>query len=189
MILDKLAHTTDDPWRWRQADGRDVEDMVNMAEYYFQCEIDQFQTPNKHHYAKNLTLGVVNQMYNPTECMISVCREKNTNDLLAYTWIARGEYAWWSTDEMAGARVAHVAMKLSGRTRLRLISQHLDLWETWAKICKIPVICSSTVRSDQAGFMRLHEQHGYTVRGSFAYLRVPTTQFVPVDTPSVIITL
>ena len=189
MIVDKLAHTTDDPWTWRQAAGDDVEDMAGMAEYYFQTEIDQFQTPNRRYYAKNLTLAIVNQYYEPQNCMISVAREKSTGDLLAYTWVGRNDLAWWSTDEMAGVRIAHVALRLSGRTRLRLISQQLDLWETWAKICRIPVVCSSTVRSDQAGFMRLHEQHGYTVRGSFAYLRVPTTQFVPVDTPSGIITL
>ena len=71
MIVDKLAHTTDDPWIWRQAAGDDVEDMAGMAEYYFQNEIDQFQTPNRRYYSKNLTLAIVNQYYEPQNCMIS----------------------------------------------------------------------------------------------------------------------
>jgi len=188
MIVDKLAHTTDDPWIWRQAAGDDVEDMIAMSEYYFLNDI-AFQTPNRRHYSKNLTLAIVNQYYEPHNCMISVAREKSTGDLLAWTWIVRNEYAWWGSDEMAGVRMAQVALKLSKRTRMRLISQEIDLWETWAKICKVPIIFSTSIRENQQAFLRLHELHGYFVRGNVAYLRVPTTQFVPVDAPSGIITL
>jgi len=50
------------------------------------------------------------------------------------------------------------------------------LWETWARECSVPVICSTTMRRDQEGFLELHRKLGYDVRGSFAYKRVSTVQ-------------
>ena len=176
MIVPLLAHTDADAWRWRPATGADVTDMVALAQQHFEQEITPFQTPSTLHYSRNLTLSVVNQFFAPQEHLLMVARHVADQELMAYTWVERNQHAWWSEDEIAQVNVAHCHMQIPARTRLKLISQQIDLWETWARSGGIPVVCSTTMREDQAGFLRLHEQHGFVVRGSFAYLRVPATQ-------------
>jgi len=61
---------------------------------------------------------------------------------------------------------------LSPKHRIALIAQMLAMWETWARVCKIPVIVSTSILPEQRAFMRLHEQQGYTVLGSYAYKRL-----------------
>jgi len=38
------------------------------------------------------------------------------------------------------------------------------------------VLISSTIRADQAGFLRLHEQAGFTIRGSIAYRKTQNVE-------------
>ena len=175
MIVENLAHQATDAWRWQRATGTDVSDCVALAQRHFEQEITPFQLPSPAHYARNLTLAVVNQFYAPTEHLLMVARHVTGDELMAYTWAERNHRAWWSEDEIAQVNVAHCHMQIPARTRLKLISQQIDIWETWARSGGIPVVCSTTMREDQAGFLRLHEQHGFVVRGSFAYLRVPRT--------------
>jgi hypothetical protein len=175
MIVENLAHNDSDAWRWRPATGADVADCVALAEQHFESEITPFQTPSTLHYSRNLTLAVVNQFFSPQEHLLMVARHVADQELMAYTWAERNHRAWWSEDEIAQVNVSHCHMQIPARTRLKLISQQIDLWETWAQAGGIPVVCSTTMREDQAGFLRLHEQHGFVVRGSFAYLRVPRT--------------
>ena len=170
MIVEQYAHTPDDAWTWRPAQGSDVDDMVKLAQTYFQQEIVGISQPDPLLYAKNLTLAIVRQHYNPWEEFISVARHNTGGELMAYTWVARDDYAWWSSEEMAAVRIAHTRMDMPVRTRLRLVSQQLDLWECWARSSLIPVVCSITMREDQAGFLELHRRHGFIVRGSVAYL-------------------
>jgi len=173
MSTQSLSYRDTDAWRWQPATGVDVSDMVALAQQHFEQEIVPFQTPSAAHYARNLTLAVVNQFYAPTQHLLMVARHATGGELMAYTWAERNHRAWWSEDEIAQVNVAHCAMHIPARTRLRLISQEIDLWKTWAVASSIPVVCSTTMREDQAGFLRLHEQHGFVIRGSFAYLRVP----------------
>jgi hypothetical protein len=73
---------------------------------------------------------------------------------------------------MVVGRMAHMDMTLSARIRIRLLKDMIGLWETWAIAIGVLVICSSTIRSDQSGFLRIHEQAGYQIRGSNAYKRL-----------------
>jgi len=70
---------------------------------------------------------------------------------------------------MISVRMAHVDLSLSARDRVRLIQDMINLWEGWAKIIKVPIICSTTMRNDQTAFLKLHSKNGYEVRCSYAY--------------------
>ena len=73
---------------------------------------------------------------------------------------------------MCSVRMVHIDLALPARDRVRLVSEMIGLWEGWAQKSGIPVICSTTMRSDQQGFLRIHERCGYDIRGSFAYKRL-----------------
>ena len=154
---------------WRPATGQDITAMTAMAVDHFQCEIDDFFTADPVAYSRNLTRAVVEQFYAPNTELVMVYYQDT--ELLAYTW-ANIETTAWSDEPMAVVKIAHVAMSLSVRQRLRLLDQMMSLWRVWCVESGIPVICSTTVRDSQKGFLRLHERAGYTVRGSFAYLRL-----------------
>ena len=159
-------------WTWESTSGLDVQPIVDMAVAHFQTEIDSVFTPEPIVYARNLTLATVNQFYNPRSELLKVAKEQETGRLLAYTWAIRGERTPWSDDEMICAKMAHVDLALPTRQRLRLVTGMILLWETWARECSVPVVCSTTMRRDQEGFLSIHRKLGYDVRGSYAYKRL-----------------
>ena len=159
-------------WTWTQAGGPDVSDIVAIARSHFETEIDQIFTPDPVAYARNLTLATVTQFYNPQTELLKVAKEQQTGRILAYTWAVRGERTPWSDQEMVFAKMAHVDLSLPVRQRLRLVTGQVLLWETWARECGIEIVCSTTMRRDQAGFLELHRKLGYDVRGSYAYKRL-----------------
>ncbi len=155
---------------WQPAGGTDVPDIVHMAQTHFESEIDQIFAPDPIAYSRNITQAVVQQFYAPGTELIQVAREDGR--LLAYTWARRNERAAWSDQEMVVVRMAHVDLALSSRTRIRLVQDMIDVWETWARAIGVDIVCSTTMRGDQAVFLRLHAQAGYDVRGSYAYKRL-----------------
>jgi hypothetical protein len=162
-------------YNWRPAVGTDIPDIVAMAEQHFQTEIDNIFTPEPIVYSRHITFAVVNQYYNPHTELISVAYDES-NKLIAYTWAKSKEYAPWSDNEMVLVRMAHVSLDLSARTRIRLVQDMINLWEGWAKIIHVPIICSTTMRNDQSAFLKLHAKNGYDVRGSYAYKKLNTEQ-------------
>jgi hypothetical protein len=167
-------------YNWRPANGTDVQNIVNMAESHFQSEIDNIFVPEPVTYSHNVTLAIVNQFYNPLSTLFCVCYNED-NQLLAYTWAIRGERAPWSSNEMIVVRMAHVNLSLSTKLRIRLVTDMLTMWEQYASYCQVPIICSTTMRKDQHAFLKLHEKHGYDVRGSYAYKKLSTTQATPAN--------
>lgn len=159
-------------WTWQSTSGTDIQPIVDMAVAHFQTEIDSVFTPEPIVYARNLTLATVNQFYNPRTELLKVAKEQDTDRILAYTWAIRGERTPWSDDEMICAKMAHVDLSLPTRQRLRLVTGMILLWETWARECSVPVVCSTTMRRDQEGFLSIHRKLGYDVRGSYAYKRL-----------------
>jgi hypothetical protein len=73
---------------------------------------------------------------------------------------------------MVSVRMAHVDLSLNARDRIRIINDMIVMWEGWAKIIGVPIVCSTTMRNDQAAFLKLHTRAGYDVRGSYAYKRL-----------------
>ena len=187
--LERYQHTESDPWRWRPAAGPDTEAITAMAQSHFGLETDQIFRNDPIEYSRNVLLATVNQFYNPKKELISVAVHTETGQIIAYTWAMRGQYAPWSSEEMVAVRIAHVNLKLSQRGRIHLLAQMIRMWETWAKACEIKIICSTTMRGDQAAFMHLHADAGYSVRGSIAYKRLTTATFsvdIPVDPHTVV---
>lgn len=156
---------------WRPATLHDLDAVVKLAVDQFQKEIDPIFQANPYTYGKNLAYAVLNQNYYPNTELLSVALAPD-NQLLAFTWIKANDKPIWSDDLVATVRMVHVDLKLSSRLRLQLIKDMMLQWEQLALAANNPVICSTTIRTDAAGFMRLHEQQGYTVRGNSAYKRI-----------------
>ena len=159
-------------YTWRPANGLDVKPIVDMAIEHFLIETDGIFTPEPVIYQRNLTLAVINQFYGPLTQLVSIAVDEN-NNLLAYTWATRGERAVWSDDEMVSVRIAHLDLRLSSRLRVALVKDMLTIWEDWARLCEVKVVCSSTMRREQDAFLKLHERNGYILRGSYAYKKLP----------------
>jgi hypothetical protein len=141
-----------------------------MAERDFQTEIDGVFRADPVAYARNVTTAVVQQFYIPHQELLMVARNQH-DQLLAYVWVVR-ETAPWSDEVMAATRMVHVDLALSTRHRIRLVQQMIGLWEVWARESGIAIVCSTTMRRDTAGFLRIHAAAGYDVRGSIAYRRL-----------------
>jgi len=158
-------------YTWRPCTGLDVPHIVKMAVDHFSVEIDTIFTPDPVAYSRNITLAVVNQFYCPTTELLSVATDIN-NTIVAYTWAKAGEHSPWSDDEMVIVKMAHLSLTLSTRDRVKLVTDMLHLWEAFATLANVPIICSTTMRKDQSAFLKLHQKHGYDVRGSYAYKKV-----------------
>ena len=157
---------------WRPVLPQDLPAVVALARQHFESEVDHIFRTDPIVYEHNLALAVVNQLYNPHSVLLLGCW--SGPKLLGYTWVARGERAVWSGEEMAAVRMAHLDLTIPARERIHMIRQMISFWSVWATEAGLPIICSTTLRSDQQGFLRIHQQAGYTVRGSIAYLRLAT---------------
>ena len=162
-------------YSWRVAQADDIPKIVAMAEQHFQNEIDLIFKPEPIVYSRHITFAVVNQYYNPRAELLQVAVDQS-NTMIAYTWAKSGEYSPWSDNEMVSVRMAHVDLTLSARDRIRIVQDMLSLWEGWARIIGVPIICSTTMRNDQTGFLKLHARAGYDIRGSYAYKKLSTEQ-------------
>ena len=157
-------------YNWRPAVGTDIGAIVKLAQQHFETEIDEIFKPDPLAYGRNLTFAVVRQFYYPLRELVSVA--DTAQGIIAYTWAEANQSAPWSDDHMVVVKMAHVQMDLSGRDRVRLVGDMLQLWEKFAALSNTPIVCSTTMRRDQSGFLRLHERNGYDVRGSYAYKRI-----------------
>lgn len=158
-------------FQWTPATGLDVDPIVKMAQNHFEIEIDTIFTPDPIAYARNLTLAVVNQFYLPMTELLSICKD-DTGKLLAYTWAQANQRASWSDNNMVVIKMAHVDLTLPIKQRIQIVNSMFSLWEGFAKLANNPIICSTTMRKDQDGFLKLHSRNGYDVRGSYAYKKI-----------------
>lgn len=170
MILEKYKPSPKDTWLWRQAGLHDIDQMISMAVAQFQCEIEDVFTPDPDMLAKNIAIAVIKQKFNPIEEQIIVAVEGDC--VIAWAWIVRGVYVNYAKEEMADARIAHLDLTMPARKRITLLAQILQQWELWCKICQVPILSSSTIRSSQGAFLKLHQEAGFTVRGSIAYKKI-----------------
>ena len=170
MVLEKYKPSTRDTWRWRLPTIADIDNIVNLARQHFQSEMQDIVTINDFKFAHELAHVILAQNYSALNVQLIVA-EQNSK-IVAYAWIDRCITMPYSDDEMAEARFVHIDQTLPTRARVTIAAQILQQWEQWAMICRIPIIVSSTIRSSQDTFLRLHEQAGYTVRGSIAFKRI-----------------
>ena len=171
-MLNQFLPRPSDTWIWECATMSDVEDITDMVREHFKQEVDAVFNTDEPLFKKNLSVGIFEQAYNPLREQIIVARNKVSGALMAWAWIVRGVYTVYSGDEIADARFAHCDLQLSPRVRVTLMAQILQQWELWCRCGMIPILSSSTVRSDQGAFLRLHKQAGFSIRGSITYKRI-----------------
>ena len=158
------------PLEWSRVTGPEVPELVALTQTYFESEADDIFTTDPIVLAHNLTRAVVDQFYDPARAFL--WRARQEAGLAAYVWAERGQQAPWSRDEMVAIKIVHLDLGLSVRVRLALCDDMITLWENWATSIGVPVVCSTTMRADQEGFLRLHERRGYERRGSICYRRM-----------------
>lgn len=168
--LTKYLPNDRDTWHWRLANLNDVDAIVKLAQDQFQSEIDIFAVPSPELYARNVSHAIVNQCFDKLSEQLIVAIENDK--LIGYAWIQRNIYWPYSHDEIAEARFVHTDQTLPKRQLITMLAQVLIQWDLWAQICGVKVLCSSTIRGSQDTFLKLHEQAGYTVRGSIAFKKV-----------------
>jgi hypothetical protein len=147
----------------------DVDDIVDMADSVFGTEIDGILTRDKAVFRKNVTVATTVQVFDKSKEFIAVCRIDDK--LVGYCWFDRGGYTTYANEEISNAKFHHVDLQLPTRLRVRLINEMIDQHILWAHRWGIPVVCSTSIRAEHDGFMKIHKKRGFTVNGSYAWIR------------------
>ena len=140
-----------------------------MADSVFGTEADGILTRDRAVFRKNVTIATTVQLFDKSREFIAVSRDDDK--LLGYCWFDRGGYTTYANEEISNAKFHHVDLELSPRLRVRLINEMIDQHILWADRWYIPVVCSTSIRAEHDGFMKIHKKRGFTVHGSYAWLR------------------
>ena len=150
----------------------DVDDIVEMSDSIYGAEADGILTRSRAVFRYRVTMAATEQLFNRSREFLAVCRDpEKPNHLLGFCWFDRGGYTTYSNEEISNAKFHHVDLDLPVRTRVRLINQMIDQHILWANQNAIPVVCSTSIRSDHDGFMKIHKKRGFSVNGSYAWIR------------------
>jgi hypothetical protein len=166
----------------------DVEDIIELADSHFGCEADGILKRDRQIFRHRLTVACTEQLFNKGREFIAVCREeplpieadllKKHPDweplppkLLGFCWFDRGGYTTYSNEEISNAKFHHLDLGLSVRSRVALLNEMIDQHILWAHTWSIPVVCSTSIRAEHSGFMKIHKKRGFTVNGSYAWIR------------------
>lgn len=173
---------------WSLADPlKDVEAIVNLADGNFGPEVDGIFDRSRDVFRHRVTVAATEQVFNRYREFLAVCKElgepiwehfdgfvdvrKGPERLLGFCWFDRGGYTTYSNEEISNAKFHSVDLTLPAKQRVRLVHEMIDQHILWANMCNIPVICSTSIRADQDAFMRIHAKRGFTVNGSYAWIR------------------
>ena len=160
----------------------DVDDIVEMADSVFGSEVDGILTKDREVFRHRVTMAATEQLFNKGREFLAVCRgpslvnkgwyfEQVQDRLLGYCWFDRGGYTTYSNEEISNAKFHHVDLSLPAKQRVRLINEMIDQHILWAANWGIPVICSTSIRAEHDGFMKIHKKRGFSVNGSYAWVR------------------
>jgi hypothetical protein len=159
----------------------DVDDIVDLADNVFGQEADGMLVRDRAVFRKNVTLTATHQLFDKGREFLAVCRgerfvstmmgDSAVDALLGYCWFDRGGYTTYSNQEISNAKFHHVDLTLPVRYRVKLINEMIDQHILWAHSWGIPVICSTSVRADHTAFMKIHKKRGFTVNGSYAWIK------------------
>lgn len=166
----------------------DVEDIVEMADSFFGHEADGILKRDRAVFRHRVTVATTEQLFNKSREFIAVCRGERQvvpmydanmmlmgHDtivpLLGFCWFDRGGYTTYSNEEISNAKFHHMDLNLPVRTRVRMLNEMIDQHILWAHTWSIPVVCSTSIRADHDGFMKIHKKRGFTVNGSYAWIR------------------
>lgn len=166
----------------------DVEDMVELSDSLYGHEADGILKRDRNVFRHRLTVATTEQLFNKGREFIAVCRESPlpieadiiakhpewdplVPKLLGFCWFDRGGYTTYSNEEISNAKFHHLDLSLPVRTRVRLVNEMIDQHILWAHTWSIPIVCSTSIRSEHDGFMKIHKKRGFTVNGSYAWIR------------------
>ena len=176
-------------WEWSLAHPlHDVEDIVHLADHTYSVNMHGIMDRDPAVFRHRVTVATTEQLFNKGKELIAVCRGPNqvvplydanmmlmghdtVRPLLGFCWFDRGGYTTYSNEEISNAKFHHVDLSLPVRTRIRLIDEMIDQHILWAAKYGVPVVCSTSIRSDYEGFMKIHKRRGFTVNGSYAWIR------------------
>ena len=156
---------------------QDVEDIVELADSVYGTEADGIVKRDRGVFRKNVTLATTYQLFDKGREFLAVCRslepkgEIVVDELLGFCWFDRGGYTTYSNEEISNAKFHHLDLSLPAKQRVRMINEMIDQHILWAHTWGIPLICSTSIRSEHDGFMRIHKKRGFTVNGSYAWIR------------------
>jgi hypothetical protein len=182
MSIDRFRYSEQDPWTWAPAQPQDVEDIIGLVFTNYGPDAKNIFAVEPVEGSRNLMHAIVNQSYAPKSEFISVCREKTTRKMLAFTWAIRDQRMPFTCEEMIVTKFASVDLKISSIRRTRLIFQIFRLWERWADVCEIKIIASCSILANWENMMYLHSCAGYLVRGSNAFKRL-SMKTISLDDP------
>ena len=159
----------------------DVEDIVELSDSAYGHEADGILKRDRNVFRHRLTVASTEQLFNKGREFIAVCRDTplvtlddgmtNQPRLLGFCWFDRGGYTTYSNEEISNAKFHHLDLSLPIRTRVRLVNEMIDQHILWAHTWNIPIICSTSIRAEHDGFMKIHKKRGFTVNGSYAWIR------------------
>lgn len=156
----------------------DVDDIVEMADSFFGHEADGIVTRSRAVFRHRVTVACTEQLFNKSREFIAVCRQiplVDLNDgntkLLGFCWFDRGGYTTYSNEEISNAKFHHLDLSLPVRNRVRLVNEMIDQHILWAHTWGVPIVCSTSIRAEHDGFMKIHAKRGFTVNGSYAWCR------------------
>lgn len=147
----------------------DIGDIMELTARNYSDDAQIFAKKDHGVFEHIITVTLTTQLFDKSKEFVAVCRDKGK--LLGYCWFDRGGYTTYSRDEISNAKYHHVDLELSPRLRVRLINEMIDQHLLWAARWGIPVVCSSSIRADYEPFMRIHGKRGFTVMGSYAWIR------------------
>lgn len=160
--------------QWQRATYTHIEDIFQIAHSNFVGEIDGLFTVNTAKFKYELAKSILLQHYSPHSEFIAVALLDGV--VVGYFWQSRGSWTTFSDDEISEYKYIHPLLTLSPRLRYQFVKETLEQGLIWCATGGIPIICSTSIRQDQGGFMRLHQQLGFTVRGSYAWQRIAPPQ-------------
>lgn len=154
----------------------DVDDIIELADSLYGSEVDGILNRDRNVFRHRVTVACTEQLFNKTREFIAVCREFVPNEygmgeLLGYCWFDRGGYTTYSNEEISSAKFHHIDLGLPVRTRVRLLNEMIDQHILWANANNVPIICSTSIRAEHDGFMKIHKKRGFIVNGSYAWIR------------------
>ena len=159
-----------------------------MADSFFGHEADGILKRSRAVFRHRVTVACTEQLFNKGREFIAVCRGASTvnivdgkgkvlgqepaeDKLLGFCWFDRGGYTTYSNEEISNAKFHHLDLTLPVRTRVKLVNEMIDQHILWAHTWGVPVVCSTSIRSDHDGFMKIHKKRGFSVNGSYAWIR------------------
>jgi hypothetical protein len=162
-------------YTWRPAGFNDVFNIVSLTHTNHSDEFNKIFTVDPIIYERLIAHAVIDQIYTPSKELLTVAVD-DSGVLLAYTWAKVTNQNQWSSDTMLIAQMAQVDLTLPTRLRIKIIKDIFNIWDEYAKLSDVSVICSNSILANQDAFLKLHQRAGFTVKGSYAYKKLSTEQ-------------